>query len=82
MKNNIVVTKAKKSLELKNQSSNAIDVVTSVIDRLSSINAEIDAQVAEIEETQAKLRLTETSLTDTKFHNIKIISKFKELIED
>ena len=79
---NIITTKEKELLKLQKESSNALDLVTSTINHLSSINDEIDSQVAEIEEAKAKLELTESGLNETKQHNVKIISKFRALIED
>ena len=81
MMKNIITTKERELVKLQKESSSALDLVTSTINHLSSINDEIDSQVAEIEEAKAKLELTERGLNATKQNNVMIISKFRALIE-
>ena len=66
---------------LANKSMAALDLVTSTINNLSTINEEIDVKVSEIEEAKEKLQNTENDLKSTKERNAKVISKFKALIE-
>ena len=73
-----------KQLELKrlsNQSVAALDLVTSTINNLNTINEEIDVKVSEIKEANAQLQSTEDDLMSTRNHNSKVIEKFKSLIE-
>lgn len=78
-----VIEQNQKTLrELEDESSKALDVVNSTINKLSTINEKIDATIDEIAEQKAKLQSTEVELNKTKVHNDKIIDKFRSLIED
>lgn len=79
-KTNIIEEKQKVLQSLQLQSANAIDMVTMTINRLSSVNEQIDVAVDEIEDAKSKLQHTEDDLSKTKEHNAKIIDKFKALI--
>lgn len=78
---NSVEGKQKVLKRLQTLSADAIDVVTTTINRLSSINEKIDRTIDEIEDAKSKLQHTEDDLNTTKSHNAKIIEKFKALIE-
>lgn len=78
---NIITQKQKVLHSLQTRSANAIDVVTTTINELSSVNEQIDITIGEIEDAKAKLQNTENDLNTTKEHNAKIINKFKALIE-
>lgn len=80
-KTNIIEEKQKVLQSLQSESANAIDMVTTTINRLSSVNEQIDVTVGEIEEAKSRLQCTEDDLSKTKEHNAKIINKFKALIE-
>lgn len=78
---NIIEEKKEVLQTLQPESTNAIDMVTTTINRLSSINEQIDVTITEIEEAKSELQNTEDDLSKTKEHNAKIINKFKALIE-
>lgn len=78
---NIIEEKKEVLQTLQSESTNAIDMVTTTINRLSSINEQIDVTITEIEEAKSELQNTEDDLSKTKEHNAKIINKFKALIE-
>lgn len=80
-KTNIIEEKQKVLQSLQSESANAIDMVTTTINRLSSVNEQIDVTISEIEDAKSKLQCTEDDLSKTKEHNAKIINKFKALIE-
>lgn len=80
-KTNIIEEKQKVLQSLQSESANAIDMVTTTINRLSSVNEQIDVTISEIEDAKSKLQHTEDDLSKTKEHNAKIINKFKALIE-
>ena len=80
-KTNIIEEKQKVLQSLQSESANAIDMVTTTINRLSSVNEQIDVTISEIEDVKSKLQHTEDDLSKTKEHNAKIINKFKALIE-
>ena len=78
---NIIEEKKEVLQTLQSESTNAIDMVTTTINRLSSVNEQIDVTIGEIEEAKSRLQCTEDDLNKTKEHNAKIINKFKALIE-
>ena len=80
-KTNIIEEKQKVLQSLQSESADAIDMVTTTINRLSSVNEQIDVTIGEIEEAKSRLQCTEDDLSKTKEHNAKIINKFKALIE-
>ena len=78
-----VITEKQRTLEmLQSESSRALDVVTSTINKLATVNERIDVTISEINEAKAKLQSTEDDLSKTRLHNTKVIEKFKALIED
>ena len=78
-----VITEKQRTLEmLQSESSRALDVVTSTINKLATVNERIDVTISEINEAKAKLQLTEDDLSKTRLHNTKVIEKFKALIEE
>ena len=78
-----VITEKQRTLEmLQSESSRALDVVTSTINKLATVNERIDVTISEINEAKAKLQSTEDDLSKTRLHNTKIIDKFKALIEE
>ena len=80
-KKDIITQKQLELAKLMSRSSTALDLVTSTINNLSTINEEIDVRVSEIEEAKTKLQNTEDGLKNTRDHNAKVIEKFKALIE-
>lgn len=77
-----VITQKQEELNvLQAESNRALDVVTSTINQLVSVNDKIDVTIAEISDHKSKLQSTEDNLNKTKSHNAKIIDKFKALIE-
>lgn len=82
MKKRTIIDEKEKVLHLlRSESEDAIDMITTTINRLSSVNEKIDITIGEIEDAKAKLQNTEDDLNRTKSHNAKIIDKFKALIE-
>lgn len=81
MKKDIITQKQLELTRLTHRSNAALDLVTSTINNLSTINEEIDVKVSEIEEAKSKLQNTEDNLRSTREHNAKIIEKFRALIE-
>lgn len=79
---NIIEEKQRQLEILRTESSRALDVVTSTINSLATVNEKIDVTISEISEAKAKLQSTENDLNQTKIHNAKIIDKFRSLIED
>lgn len=79
---NIIEEKQKQLEVLRTESSRALDIVTSTINSLTTVNEKIDVTISEINEAKAKLQSTENDLNETKIHNAKVIDKFKSLIED
>ena len=77
----IIEQKQKALQELKDKSGEALDVVNATINKLISVNEQIDATVDEILDAKAKLQNTEDELTQTREHNAKIIMKFRALVE-
>lgn len=78
---NLVIKKQNELIRLKEASGRAIDVVMSTINQLSDVNDEIDCRIAEIEEIEAGLAEAKSGFDVTRLHNVKIIEKFRKLIE-
>lgn len=66
---------------LKEASGHALDIVTSTINDLSTVNDEIDKKIAEIESIENGLADAKTGFDSTRLKNVKIIEKFRNLIE-
>lgn len=79
---NIIEEKQNMLRTLQSQSSRALDIVTSTINQLATVNEKIDVTISEINEAKAKLQSTEDDLSKTRLHNTKIIDKFRALIEE
>lgn len=79
---NIIEEKQKQLQALRMESSRALDVVTSTINSLATVNEKIDVTISEISEAKNRLQSTENDLNQTRIHNTKIIDKFRSLIED
>lgn len=79
---NIIEEKQKQLTTLQAESNRALDIVTSTINSLATVNEKIDVTMSEISEAKAKLQSTEDDLSKTRLHNTKIIDKFRALIED
>ncbi len=83
IKANDIITQKQKVLEaLKTESSKALDIVTSTINQLATVNEKIDVTISEINEAKSKLQSTEDELNQTRVHNTRIIDKFRALIEE
>ena len=78
---NIIEEKQKQLEALRTESSRALNIVTSTINSLSTVNEKIDVTISEINEAKIKLSSTENDLNQTKMHTAKIIYKLKTLIE-
>ena len=78
----IIEMKQKELEALQVESNSALDIVTSTINQLLTVNEKIETNINEITEAKAKLQATEEGLNTTKEHNSKIINKFRALIED
>lgn len=79
---NIIEEKQKQLVALQTESNRALDIVTSTINSLATVNEKIDVTMSEISEAKAKLQSTEDDLSKTRLHNTKIIDKFRALIEE
>lgn len=79
---NIIEEKQKQLTTLQAESNRALDIVTSTIKSLATVNEKIDVTMSEISEAKAKLQSTEDDLSKTRLHNTKIIDKFRALIEE
>ncbi len=79
---NIIEEKQKQLTTLQAESNRALDIVTSTINSLATVNEKIDVTMSEISEAKAKLQSTEDDLSKTRLHNTKIIDKFRALIEE
>lgn len=79
---NIIEEKEKQLVALQAESNRALDIVTSTINSLATVNEKIDVTMSEISEAKAKLQSTEDDLSKTRLHNTKIIDKFRALIEE
>lgn len=77
----IIKEKQKVLQKLQTKSSRALDVVTSTINRLVAVNEKIEATINEIDDAKEKLQSTENDLSKTRLHNMKVIEKFKALID-
>lgn len=80
-KTDIITQKKNKLVSLRDESANAMNLITNTIDKLSSINDEIDVTITDIEIAKAELEFTRQDLVETRTRNEKIANKFKQLIE-
>lgn len=78
----VIAKKQEELVKLQAESNNALNLVTSTINQLTTTNEKIDVTISEIMEAKAKLQNTEDELTKTKQSNTKVIEKFKALIAD
>ena len=78
----VIAKKQEELVKLQAESNNALNLVTSTINQLTTTNEKIDVTISEIAEAKAKLQNTEDELTKTKQSNTKVIEKFKALIAD
>jgi uncharacterized coiled-coil DUF342 family protein len=67
---------------LEKKSVNALNVVTSTIRSLDEVNSEIDGVINTISEYRAELDATQSQLGNTKNKNLRILNKFKSLIDE
>lgn len=77
----LVTQKQNELIGLKETSGRAIDMVTSTINQLADVNDEIDSKIAEIEKIEAGLAEAKSGFDVTRLHNVRIIEKFRNLIE-
>ena len=80
-KRNVIEQQQSKLEALKQKSADALDIVTSTINNLDSINAEIGTVINEIVQYKSELSNTETELQQVKENNLKVSNKFRSLIE-
>ena len=66
---------------LQTKSNQALDLVTTTINNLTTVNAEIDSTIADITELQSQLQNVQNDLATTKDRNSRVVEKFKNLIE-
>lgn len=76
----VLQQKQKELADCQKQFSAAISIVTSMVQKLTHINEEIQAKVQEIEEYQSQLNTTKVGLEDTQKKNERIIKNFNALI--
>lgn len=80
-KRNDVLEKKKAKLNAyQTQFDNAISVVTSTINQINDINADITAEIEEIAAYQDDLEKTRISLADALDKNSRIIKNFSSLL--
>lgn len=77
----VIALKQQQLIKLNEESGRAIDLVTSTINNLESVNNKIDSQIEEINKLVETLSSTEDGLNQTRLNNTKIIEKFRNLIE-
>ena len=76
----LIETKMQETENLKTESANALDLVTSTIKKLRGVNENIDTKIAETNHAKQTLQGIEDDLNETKKHNEIIIEKFQNLI--
>ena len=76
----LIETKIQETENLKTESANALDLVTSTIKKLRGVNENIDTKIAETNHAKQTLQGIEDDLNETKKHNEIIIEKFQNLI--
>ena len=76
----LIETKMQETENLKTESANALDLVTSTIRKLRGVNENIDTKIAETNHAKQTLQGIEDELNETKKHNEIIIEKFQNLI--
>lgn len=76
----LIETKMQETENLKTESANALDLVTSTIKKLRGVNESIDTKIAETNHAKQTLQGIEDDLNETKKHNEIIIEKFQNLI--
>lgn len=81
LKKSFVEKKYDDLIRLNVQSNAALDIINNTINRLESINTEIDSTISEINDAQDSLNNTVQELSKTKRNNSTIASKFKQLLE-
>lgn len=81
LKKSFVEQKYNDLMRLNIQSNAALDIINNTINRLESINTEIDSTISEINDAQDSLNNTVQELSKTKRGNSTIASKFKQLLE-
>ena len=81
-KKDICTQKKKQLTALHKKADSALNVVTSTIRNLNTINEKIDAEVKEIETIEAELNATKSDMMADRERNNKIINKFTQLLED
>lgn len=81
LKKSFVEQKYNDLMRLNIQSNAALDIINNTINRLESINIEIDSTISEINDAQDSLNNTVQELSKTKRNNSTIASKFKQLLE-
>lgn len=75
-----ITTKQEELIALTEESSRAIDLVTSTINNLNGVNDKIDKTITEILEAKKRLENTENELSDRRMHNAKIIANFQQML--
>jgi len=78
---NLVEQQRDRLAVLTSKSSQALDIVTSTVNQLDDINAEIDGVISSIEQYETELSQTKGELVQTRNKNSKISERFKKLIE-
>ena len=78
----IVKTSYENQKRLSEASAAALDMVTSVINKLTKINEEIEGDISEIKANVMMLEATSFEMEKTKGHNEKVIAKFRAMIEE
>ena len=76
----LIEIKMQETENLKTESANALDLVTSTIRKLRGVNESIDTKIAETNHAKQTLQGIEDDLNETKKHNEIIIEKFQNLI--
>ena len=75
-----ITTKQEELIALTEESSRAIDLVTSTINNLNGVNDRIDKTITEITDAKKRLENTESELSDRRLRNTKIIANFQQML--
>lgn len=79
---NILTEKETQLNSLVQQSTDAVSLITSTINRLETVNEQIHEKCEEINTYRAELDRIQCSMDQQLSHNEKIIGKFKSFLED
>ncbi len=77
----VIAQKRREMQDLQSQSGRAIDLVTSTINELEQVNQKIDEKMDELQILKSDLLGIEDQMNCTRLRNVKIMDKFRALVE-